>query len=183
LSITEACDGALFARLSCAMMAAASGLAAAGYHAQRRRAPIDVFLEQGECVVCPVRIAVSALLPIVVLCGCAAPVKTAQNKSVEVEGQKLDFGGTYLPRDRELTLTVNGDPVLRGRFPPYTPTQKLTGTYKNLPIAGDCYFGSVLGTSGGITGIVAGAVQGTRGKSADKCDISVNGKPVESLYF
>ena len=32
-------------------------------------------------------------------------------------------------------------------------------------------------------GIVAGAVQGAQGKGADKCEMSVNGKVVESLFF
>ena len=116
------------------------------------------------------------------LSGCAS-VKSAQPKVVDVEGQKLEFGGSYSPRDKELTLTVNGDPVMRGKFPPFTPTQRLTGTYRNLAVTGDCYFGSVLSSTGGVGGIVAGAVQGARGKGGDKCDILVNGKVVEALFF
>lgn len=117
------------------------------------------------------------------LAACATPMRSAQPKSVVVDGQKLEFGGTYNPRERDLTITVNGDPVLRGRFPPYTPTQRLNANYRSLAIGGDCYFGSVLSDMGGIAGGVAAAVQGARGRAADKCDISVNGKVVESLFF
>jgi hypothetical protein len=122
--------------------------------------------------------AVSALA----LAGCAS-MKTAQPKSVTVSGQKLDFGGTYDPRAKDLTITINNDPVLRGKFPPFTPTQKLNGKYKDLDVFADCYFGSVLGDSGGVAGIVAGAIQGAKGKAADKCEMSINGKVVESLFF
>jgi hypothetical protein len=73
--------------------------------------------------------------------------------------------------------------VLRGKFPPFTPTQKLNGKYKDLDVFADCYFGSVLGDSGGVAGIVAGAIQGAKGKAADKCEMSINGKVVESLFF
>ena len=115
--------------------------------------------------------------------GCATPARTAAPKTYEAEGQKLVFGGTYLPREKELTITVNSDPVLRGRFPPYTPTQNLNGTYKNLQISANCYFGSVLGSQGGKLGVVAGIVQSTQNRTADKCDITVNSKPAESLFF
>jgi hypothetical protein len=110
-------------------------------------------------------------------------MKTAQPKSVTVSGQKLDFGGTYDPRAKDLTITINNDPVLRGKFPPFTPTQKLNGKYKDLDVFADRYFGSVLGDSGGVAGIVAGAIQGAKGKAADKCEMSINGKVVESLFF
>ncbi len=130
-------------------------------------------------------LAIAAALSVLALSGCATKIITAQPKTVDVSGQKLEFGGTYDPTHHELTIAVNNDPVLRGKFPPYTPTQKLNGKYKDFTVFADCYFGSVLagGRSGGISGIVAGAVQSAKGKSADKCDLSVNGKPTESLYF
>ncbi|HKO68776.1 MAG TPA: hypothetical protein VJU53_13320 [Burkholderiaceae bacterium] len=115
------------------------------------------------------------------LAACAS-TRVAQNKTLESEGQKFDVGGTYDPRGHELTLIVNGDPVLRGSFPPYTPTLKMNGKYKNQAVSATCYFGTILGSKGGITGIVAGSVQGAKGKSGDKCDITV-GTASESLFF
>ncbi|MDQ8022894.1 MAG: hypothetical protein REI94_13735 [Moraxellaceae bacterium] len=115
--------------------------------------------------------------------GCGAAPKRAQDKEVVVNGQKWIFGGEYKTRGRELTLTVNGDPVLRGSFAPYTPTQRLNTTYRGTEVVASCYFGSVLGGSGGKVGIVAGAIQGAKGKAADKCDMMVAGQNVESLYF
>ena len=125
-----------------------------------------------------------AIILAAVLAGCASnPVKLAQKKSVEAQGHKLEFGGEYNTRSNALSLTVNGDPVLAGKFPPYTPALKLNGPYQGLNITADCYFGSVLGGKGGVMGIVAGAVQNAHGKGADKCDMLVGGKVVETLYF
>ncbi len=105
---------------------------------------------------------------------------------VDSEGQKFDLGGSFDPKGNDLTLTVNGDPVMRGRFPPYTPTLKLSATYKNQPVTADCYFGTILGSGrgglGNIGAVVAGSVQGAKGKSGDKCDVTV-GKVSEALFF
>ncbi|AKJ31659.1 hypothetical protein [Caldimonas brevitalea] len=114
--------------------------------------------------------------------GCASS-RIAQNKTVQVAGQKLEFGGVYDPRGNELSLSVNGDPVMRGSFPPYTPTLNLNAQYRGLDVRAECYFGSVLGSKGGVVGIVAGAVQSAHSKAGDKCDLHVGGKVVESLYF
>jgi hypothetical protein len=130
--------------------------------------------------------AVSCAVAIIALNGCASspdPVRNAIPKSVEVNGQKLDLSGSYQLKSRELTITVNNEPLLRGRFNSYSPSQNLASRYKNMDVAANCYFGSVLSETGGIHGIVAGAVQGVLKKSADKCDMSVNGKVVESLIF
>ncbi|MEW6707797.1 MAG: hypothetical protein AB1430_23375 [Pseudomonadota bacterium] len=126
---------------------------------------------------------VAFLFAAAALAGCANPVKVAQKKSVEAEGQKLEFGGEYNARGKSLSLTINGDPVLAGTFPPYTPTLRLNGKYQGMDVSADCYFGSVLGQKGGVVGIVAGAVQGATGKGADKCDMLVGGKVLEALYF
>jgi hypothetical protein len=131
----------------------------------------------------PARVALALAIAAGTLAGCAASSKVAQEKSVDVGGQKLEFGGEYLPRDKALRLTINGDPVLAGQFPPYTPTLRLNGTYQGLNVSADCYFGSVLGNKPGAIGIVAGAVQGAKGKGADKCDMLVGGKVMEALYF
>lgn len=115
--------------------------------------------------------------------GCATPPRAAQNKVVDIGGKKLDFGGSYAPDTKELTLTVNGDPVMRGRFPPYTTNLHLNGKYQNLDINASCSFGSVLSSMGGLTGKIAGAVQAGIGKGGDKCDLAVNGKAADTLYF
>ena len=115
-----------------------------------------------------------------VLAGCAS-IRVAQNKTVESEGQKFELGGTYEPKG-DLTLTIDGDPVMRGRFPPYTPTLRLNGKYKNQSVSASCYFGTILGSRSGVAGIVAGSIQGAKGKSGDKCDVTV-GSASEALFF
>ncbi|MDQ6627298.1 MAG: hypothetical protein M3Z29_02445 [Pseudomonadota bacterium] len=117
-----------------------------------------------------------------VLVGCASP-KIAQRKSVEVAGQKIEFGGIFEPRGNNLSLSVNGDPIMNGSFPPYTPTLNMKAQYRGLAISAECYFGSALGGKRGVIGIVAGAVQSAHEKAGDKCDMQVNGQVVEALYF
>lgn len=123
------------------------------------------------------------LFAMAVLIGCASSTRVAQMKTIEAGGQKFDLGGTYTPPARELILTINGDPVMRGIFPPYTPTLRLNATYKNQPFSASCYFGTILGGGGwGKKGIIAGSIQGGLGKSGDKCDITV-GSTTEALFF
>ncbi len=122
-----------------------------------------------------------SLVVVASLSGCAS-TKVAQMKTVEAGGQKFELGGTYTPAGNELILTINGDPVMRGSFPPYTPTLRLNATYKNQPVTASCYFGTILGGGFGKRGIIAGAIQGGLGKSGDKCDITVGGAS-EALFF
>jgi hypothetical protein len=122
------------------------------------------------------------LIAAVALSGCAS-IRNAQPKTVDVDGQRYEFGGSYNPRGTELTVTVNGDPMLRGSFPPYTPTLRLSGKSKDADVVAQCYFSSVLGSKGGRIGIIANAVQGGVGKSSDKCEMTVNGKAAQELYF
>lgn len=125
------------------------------------------------------------VLTAVVIAGCAS-TRVAQNKTVESDGQKFDLGGTFDPKGNDLTLTVNGDPIMRGKFPPFTPTLRLNATYKNQPVTASCYFGTVLGSGrsgiGTIGTVVATSIQGAKGKSGDKCDITV-GSASEALFF
>lgn len=126
---------------------------------------------------------ISLLASTSLLVACSAAPKVAQEKSVEVANQTLRFGGVYDVDKNELVLNVNGDPLLKGRFPPYTPTQNLSGQYKGMQIVGKCYFGSVLADKRGKIGLIASAIQSMNEKSNDKCEMHVNGKSVETLYF
>ena len=118
------------------------------------------------------------------LAGCAAtPPIIAQEKTVTVSGQTLKFGGKYDVKKKKLELTVNGDALMKGKFPPYTPTQNFKANYKELKIASSCYFGSVLGDQGGAFGVIAGAIQASKSSSGDKCELFVDGESVETLYF
>ncbi len=125
---------------------------------------------------------VLASLAAAVLVGCAS-AKIAQKKTVEVAGQKLEFGGVFEPNGNNLSLSINGDPVMNGSFPPFTPTLSINARYRGLSVRAECYFGSVLGGKRGVIGIVAGAVQSAHERANDKCEMQVEGKSVETLYF
>lgn len=126
----------------------------------------------------------SLLLSGLLLAGCSStPPKVAQEKTYVAEGVTLVFGGKYDVEHNLLELTVNGDPLMRGSFPPFTPKQNLNAKYQGLQVSGDCYFGSVLAGESGLLGKVAGAIQSAKSKSGDKCEMFVNGRSVENLYF
>ncbi|WP_428775112.1 hypothetical protein [Vibrio sp.] len=127
----------------------------------------------------------SALSLAVILTGCASDPgpRMAQEKTVEVDGSVLKFGGSYHDKKNVLILTVNGDPIMQGQFPPYTPTQNLNANYKKLAVRSHCYFGSVLGKQGGAFGAIANIVQSAKSSTADKCELYVNDKLVDNLYF
>jgi hypothetical protein len=110
-------------------------------------------------------------------------IKTAQEKKLVVEGQTLNVGGSYNETKKSLEISINGDPVMKSVFRNYNPTQNLNAEYKGLKVSSYCYFGSVLGSKGGLFGAVARGVQSAKAKMGDECEISVNGKPLEKLYF
>jgi hypothetical protein len=118
------------------------------------------------------------------LAACAStPPRQAQKKSVEAGGKRFEVDGEYLERNTALTIRVNGDPVMSGTFPPYTPTMKLHARYQGVDFTADCYFASVLGNRGGRVGWISGIVQNNVGKAGDKCEVLAGGKAVETLYF
>ncbi|ABL98924.1 hypothetical protein SHAM105786_07290 [Shewanella amazonensis] len=126
---------------------------------------------------------VAALTGLAACSSTEPPPRVAQDKKVAVEGVELTFGGSFDERKNLLVLKVNGDPIMQGSFPPYTPTQNLSAKYKDMNIKGNCYFGSVLGRQGGAFGAIAGAIQSSKNSTADKCELLVDGKQVEQLYF
>ncbi len=119
------------------------------------------------------------------IAGCATVQgpRVAQEKNITVNGKAVTIAGQYHDKKNSLEISVNGDPIMRGKFPPYTPKKIIKADFDGSTITSNCYFGSVLGNKGGIFGAVAGAIQSSKSTSSDKCDISVDGKMVETLYF
>lgn len=127
-----------------------------------------------------------AVIPLVLLAACSSnpPMpNVAQMKSVDVGDQTITLGGEYWVEKNQLTIFVNNEPLLRGSFPPFTPTLRLNGMYEGIPIESNCYFGTVLQSKGGVVGAISGAIQGAKGKSADKCEMLVDDQTTETLYF
>lgn len=117
------------------------------------------------------------------LSACAATIHQAQEKDINIEGKSFRFGGSYNVDEKNLKLTINGEPLIQGRFPPYTPTQNFNTSYQDVPFSVHCYFGSVLSSEGGAVGIVAGVIQAAKSSSADKCEISYKDIVKDTLYF
>ena len=131
------------------------------------------------------KIVLAFLLSSAVLVGCNSTpnIRTAIDKTVAISGQSLILGGSYNEDSEELTLTINGDPLIRSQFPPFTPKLTLKTKYKGLDIVSQCYFGSVLSSEGGMFGKIAGAIQASKASSGDKCEMLINNKSVATLYF
>lgn len=117
------------------------------------------------------------------LTACSTPPRQAQEKQVNIEGKSFRFGGSYDDKANVLKLTINGEPNMQGRFPPFTPTQNFNTTYQDVSFFVHCYFGSVLTKPGGALGIVAGAIQSAKSVSSDKCEIQYNDIVKDTLYF
>ncbi|WP_105188952.1 hypothetical protein [Pseudoalteromonas sp. T1lg48] len=124
------------------------------------------------------------LAAVMTLAGCGStPPRVAQEKVVTINGTDMTFGGIYNVDKNHFELSINGEPVMKGRFAPYTPTLNLSTDYQGEDISSYCYFGSVLQERGGKFGMIAGMIQASQQKSGDKCEIKVAGEIKEHLYF
>jgi hypothetical protein len=128
-------------------------------------------------------LAVIGAASLTLLTGCANAPRNALSQQSSIKSMPLTFAGSYMDRGNELTLTVNGEPIMRGSFPPYTPTLNLNGDYKGTPVRAECYFSSVLSKKGGLVGIIASSVQSAYAKTGDSCKMFVKGEQAAILNF
>jgi hypothetical protein len=120
----------------------------------------------------------------IALAACATPPRQGFAPAATVKGVAMQFGGSYDASKTDLTLTVNGAPIMRGNFPPYTPTLNLNGNYQGTELRAECYFATILNArTGRIGGIIAGAVQSGQGKVGDECKIISEDKTVVTVNF
>lgn len=126
-------------------------------------------------------LALFVLVGLMALSGCASVV-TAQPKqySPDENGKGLwTIGGTYDRNRHVVTISVNGDNVLSGRFPPYTPRLDLPGSYEGHRLHAECDF-----TRGVIKHRIAETIyQNVRRNSGNSCQVLVDAKPAATLYF
>ena len=124
------------------------------------------------------------------LAGCAAKDTRvfAQDKEYVPPSATAPWkiGGVYDKKDQSIAISVNGESVLRGRFPPYTPRLTAEGKYNELPVATLCKFSQgVINQGGGgwqerlAEGIVAKATKA----GGNTCDVTVDGQAAATLYF
>lgn len=124
-----------------------------------------------------------ALALVASLAACAArPPREALPQKAEIDGTMMSFGGTATAKN-ELTLTIDGEPAMRGSFSSFSPTLNLSADFKGKPVRSECYFASVLNKKGGRIGIIASAVQGGTGKASDTCKVYVSDKEAATLNF
>lgn len=129
------------------------------------------------------KVASAAVLVLsVAACASKPPPRVAADKSVVINGKEVIFGGQFADDDNELELYANSDPIMRGSFLPLTPGLRITSEYEGANIVSQCTFSSRLKV-GGAAGALLGAIKSSKGKTADKCVISVDDKEATTLFF
>lgn len=129
------------------------------------------------------RIGVCALIAAAaVLSGCKEPIVKAPSKQYQPVGEDArpwTIGGIYHKREHRVTVTINGDNVLSGRFAPYTPKMSLPGEYLGHRVIADCEFtNDIIGNR-----IAESIFQAVRHKSGNTCVVTVDGRQATTLYF
>jgi hypothetical protein len=123
-------------------------------------------------------------------CASKPPADTkivAPEKEFKAQGvaQPWKIGGVFDKKDKTVTISVNGDNVMKANFPPYTPRLSANGKYQNQALATSCSFSTdvISGSGRGRTGIAQSIVQKSTGNTANTCDVTVNGQQAVTLYF
>lgn len=95
------------------------------------------------------------------------------------------IGGVFDEEEYTVVISVNGENVLRGRFPPYTPRLTAEGKYQERAVATVCMFSSgVIGKGGGWQAQLAEAIVAKSTKTGgNTCEVSVDGQAAATLYF
>lgn len=113
---------------------------------------------------------------------CKDPIIKAPSKQYQPVGetaQPWTIGGIYHQREQRVTVTINGDNVLSGRFPPYTPKLSLPGQYQGHRVLADCEFtNDIIGNR-----IAESIFQRVRNKSGNTCVVMVDGRQATTLHF
>jgi hypothetical protein len=134
---------------------------------------------------------VTCALAIGTLAGCAAKKDTrvfAQDKEYVPPSSTAPWtiGGVFDKEDYSVAISFNGESVLRGRFPPYTPRLTAEGKYNDRAVATLCKFSSgIIASKGGgwqerlAEGIVSKATKA----GGNTCEVTVDGQAAATLYF
>jgi hypothetical protein len=127
------------------------------------------------------------LMALSVAAGCA-PKNTkvfAQDKEYvppEATGP-WKIGGVFDEKDHSVVISFNGENVLRGRFPPYTPRLTAEGKYQDRAVSTVCKFSAGI-IQGGWQAQVAEAIVSKATKTGgNACEVTVDGLAAATLYF
>jgi hypothetical protein len=132
---------------------------------------------------------VAMALTVSSLGGCARNTQViAPEKEFVPAGSSTPWkiAGVFDKKDTSVVISINGDNVIRGRFPPMTPRLTANGTYGGKPIHTTCAFSSdvIAGRNAGFRLQIAEAIVSKATKSGgNTCDVTVGGQPATTLYF
>jgi hypothetical protein len=134
-------------------------------------------------------------MAIVVAIISAAAIGGCAQKNTKVFAQDKEYlppasasawkiGGVFDEKEYTVMISFNGENVLRGRFPPYTPRLTAEGKYLDRAVATVCMFSSgVIGKSGWEVQLAEAIVAKATRTGGNSCDVIVDGQAAATLYF
>ncbi|MGH8177229.1 MAG: hypothetical protein ACREV5_13295 [Steroidobacter sp.] len=94
------------------------------------------------------------------------------------------IGGVFDEEEYTVIISVNGENVLRGRFPPHTPRLTVEGKYDGKTLAAVCMFSSgIIGKSGWQAQLAEAIVSKATKTAGNTCEVKVGEQLAATLFF
>ncbi|HEY5806469.1 MAG TPA: hypothetical protein VIT67_00785 [Povalibacter sp.] len=134
------------------------------------------------------RMAMMIVASAAVLAGCAAKntkvIAPDKEYVPPASTSPWKIGGVFDEKELTVVISFNGENVLRGRFPPYTPRLTTEGKYQEKAVATVCMFSSgIIGKGGWQEQLAEAIVAKTTRTGGNSCDVTVDGQAAATLYF
>lgn len=130
-----------------------------------------------------------ALTSVIAVSGCARNTQVVAPEKEYVPTESATpwrIGGVFDKKDTSVVISINGENVIRGKFPPMTPRLTADGKYNNKSVRATCAFSSdVIARKNASLGFqIAEAVVSKATKTGgNTCDIAIGGHPATTLHF
>ncbi len=96
------------------------------------------------------------------------------------------INGEFDKEEYTVAISINGENVIRSRFPPYTPRLTAEGQYDGRSVQTLCMFSTdvIAGRNSGFELQLAQAIVAkTTRTGGNTCEVQVEGQPAATLYF
>ena len=130
------------------------------------------------------------LMTLTLVAGCASKDTrvTAQDKEYvpPASTEPWKIGGVFDQKDSSIAILINGENVLRSRFPPFTPHLTAEGKYSDRAVATVCKFSSdvIANKKSAWEARLAEAIVSKAMKTGgNSCNVTVDGAAAATLYF
>lgn len=96
------------------------------------------------------------------------------------------IAGVFDQEEFTVVISVNGENVIRGRFPPYTPKLTAEGSYEGKMVNTVCMFSTDViarRKSGWQVQLAEAIVSKATKTGGNTCEVKVDDQPAATLYF